>query len=222
MGPRENRMRYKAVVFDVGGVVTGSPLHAIQAYEHDLGLERNAINRAIVAAGEAGAWSRLERGELELEAFFAAFEADMRAHGLDVNGRRMFEYMAEASVPRPSMLTAIRSLRARGLRVAALTNNWRSEAEGEARPLAKWFEVVVESSVVGLRKPAPRIYRLVCRELGVEPAEAVFLDDIGRNLKAARALGMATIKVEEPVAALRDLGKLLGLDLVEREVAQGL
>ncbi len=215
-------MRYKAVVFDVGGVVTGSPLHAIQAYEHDLGLERNAINRAIVAAGETGAWSRLERGELELAAFFAVFEADMRAHGLDVNGRRMFEYMAEASVPRPSMLAAIRSLRARGLRVAALTNNWRSEAEGEARPFAEWFEVVVESSVVGLRKPDPRIYRLVCSELGVEPAEAVFLDDIGRNLKAARALGMATIKVEEPVAALRDLGKLLGLDLVEREVTQGL
>ena len=76
--------------------------------------------------------------------------------------------------------------------------------------------------MVGLRKPDPRIYRLVCRELGVEPAEAVFLDDIGRNLKAARARGMATIKVEEPIAALRELETLLGIDLVEREVAYDL
>ena len=215
-------MGYKAVVFDVGGVVTGSPLHAIQAYERDSGLDRNAINRAIVAAGEGGAWSRLERGELELEAFFAEFEADRGARGLAVDGRRMFEYMAEASSLRPSMLTAIRSLRARGFRVAALTNNWRSQAEGEGRPFAELFELVVESSVVGLRKPDPRIYRLVCRELGVEPAEAVFLDDIGRNLKAARALGMATIKGEEPIAALRELETLLGIDLVEREVAYDL
>jgi putative hydrolase of the HAD superfamily len=67
--------------------------------------------------------------------------------------------------------------------------------------------------VVGLRKPDPRIYRLTCRELGVEPAQAAFLDDIGRNLKPARALGMTTIKVEDPAMALRELGAVLGFDL---------
>ena len=71
----------------------------------------------------------------------------------------------------------------------------------------------VESRAVGMRKPDPRIYRLVCRELGVEPGRTAFLDDIGANLKSARALGMATIKVVDPDAALRELGELLGFDL---------
>jgi len=68
--------------------------------------------------------------------------------------------------------------------------------------------------VVSLRKPDPRIYALVCERLGVEPARVAFLDDIGRNLKPARALGMATIKVDDPDRALRELGALLELDLV--------
>ena len=80
------------------------------------------------------------------------------------------------------MLTAISRIRARGLRVAALTNNWPNEGEN---PIRAHFDVFIESSVVGLRKPDPRIYRLVCRELGIEPAAAAFLDDIGRNLKSA-------------------------------------
>ncbi len=80
--------------------------------------------------------------------------------------------------------------------------------------LAAHFDVFVESAVVGLRKPDPRIYALVCEELGVPPPRVAFLDDIGRNLKPARALGMATIKVDDPVPALRELGTLLGLELV--------
>jgi len=202
-----------AVVFDLGGVVVDSPLHAIARYERDCGIAHNAINRSIVAAGEGGAWSRLERGELDLGAFFAAFEADCLAAGLRVDGRRMMEYIAAASEPRPRMLEAIRRIRARGLRVGALTNNWRRDEPAEPRPMAELFHVIVESSVVGLRKPDPRIYRLVCRELGVEPDRTAFLDDIGRNLKPARALGMRTIKVDDPDEALEELQSLLGFDL---------
>ena len=77
--------------------------------------------------------------------------------------------------------------------------------------LAKCFDVFVESAVEGLRKPDPRIYHLVCERLDVPPTQAVFLDDIGSNLKSARALGMHTIKVETPEAALGELGVLLGL-----------
>jgi len=93
---------------------------------------------------------------------------------------------------------AIRVIRAHGLRTGALTNNWAdadgvSHVSGDsplATELAELFDTIVESARVGLRKPDPRIYELVCRELGVTPDRAVFLDDIGTNLKAARALGM--------------------------------
>ena len=204
-----------AVVFDLGGVVTESPLHAIARYERDHGLQPNAINRVVVAAGEGGAWARLERGELTIDAFLAPFEADCRGFGVEVDAARMMAYIAEAGVPRPRMLEAIRRIRERGLRVGALTNNWVTDTpRSDGHPLRRHFHVFVESSVVGLRKPDPRIYRLVCRDLGVEPSAAAFLDDIGGNLKAARALGMTTIKVEEPEAALRELGAVLGLDLL--------
>jgi putative hydrolase of the HAD superfamily len=205
-----------AVVFDLGGVVMGSPLHAIARYERDHGLAANAINRAIVAAGDDSAWARLERGELDLTNFFPAFETDCRAHGVELSGSRMMDYIARAAVARPSMIEAIRRIRARNLRVAALTNNWVTE---EVRPgreqLRELFHVFIESSVVRLRKPDPRIYRLTCRELGVEPTQTAFLDDIGRNLKSARALGMTTIKVEDdPHVALGELSLVLGFDLV--------
>lgn len=206
--------RLAGVLFDLGGVVVDSPLHAIAHYERDHGLPENAINRAIASTGPDGAWSRLERGEIGLEAFFAPFEADCRSRGVTVDGVRMMAYIAEARAPRPRMLEAIRRIRARDLRVGALTNNWKSD---EARPhrLREHFEVIIESSVVGLRKPDPRIYELACRELGVTPPETAFLDDIGTNLKAARALGMTTIKVSDPDVALRELESALGFPLLD-------
>jgi putative hydrolase of the HAD superfamily len=204
-----------AVVFDLGGVVMDSPLHAIARYERDHALPPNAINRAVVATGERGAWSRLERGELTLEAWCAPFEADCRAHGVDVNATRLMEYIAQAGRPRPQMLRAIARLRERGLRVGALTNNWARDDEPVGpHALAAHFDAFVESRAVGMRKPDPRIYQLICRQLGVEPSQAAFLDDIGSNLKSARALGMHTIKVDDPDQALRELGALVGFDLL--------
>jgi len=215
-----------AVVFDIGGVVQESPLHAIARYERERGIEANAINHAVVAAGEQGAWARLERGELTVQTFYAPFEADCHAQGITVDGRHLMAKIAEASVPRPRMLEAIRRIRAGGLRVAALTNNWVTDAPRQAPPrgrpgdetprsrLDAHFDIFVESAVVGLRKPDPRIYTLVCEKLGVPPPRVAFLDDIGRNLKPARALGMATIRVDDPDQALRELGALLGLDLI--------
>ena len=175
-------MGIKAVIFDVGGVITDSPIHAIGRYERDHGISRNAINHSIVDAGPQGAWSRLERGELALEDFFEPFEA-------------------------------VRRIRQHGLKVAALTNVWSKPEDTRSDELRELFTVFIESSVVGLRKPDPRIYQLTCRSLGVDPRQAAFLDDIGANLKSARALGMTTIKVDDPTEALRELEEILGLAL---------
>jgi putative hydrolase of the HAD superfamily len=207
-------MSWRAVIFDLGGVVLGSPLHAIAAYERETGIPEGFVNRVVYETAPTGAWSRLERGELAMDAFFGAFEADCAAAGREIDARTMFGRMAEASQPRPQMLEAIRRIRAEGLLTAALTNNWASEEDLDGtRALRPHFDVFVESSVVGLRKPDPQIYHHACGELGIEPPDAVFLDDIGSNLKSARGLGMETIKVVEPDQALGELETLLGLAL---------
>ncbi|TMA33690.1 MAG: HAD family phosphatase [Deltaproteobacteria bacterium] len=205
-------MPYRAVIFDIGGVVVGSPLEAIAAYERAHGIPGGFINRVVVATGHAGAWSRLERGELKLEDFYPAFERDCEAAGRCISARALMELVAAATVPRPAMLEAIRRIRAHGLAAAALTNNWITEDEGTGA-LRPHFDVFVESAALGLRKPDPRIFQHACDQLQVAPAAAVFLDDIGANLKAARALGMTTIKVLNPAAALAELEGLLGFTL---------
>jgi epoxide hydrolase-like predicted phosphatase len=209
---------HRAVIFDLGGVILDSPLHAIARFERERDIEPGFINRVVVAAGRGGAWARLERGELSLEDFFGAFEEDCAAAGRRLSARALMECIAEAAEPRPRMLEAVRRIRSSGLRAAALTNNWVGDEMG-TDVLKPWFDVFVESSVVGLRKPDPRIYRHTCDAIGVAPNEAIFLDDIGRNLKTARALGMTTIKVDDPDDALRELEVLLDLNLLGDPVA---
>jgi putative hydrolase of the HAD superfamily len=173
------------------------------------------VNRNVVDTGPQGAWSRLERGELAMAEFHAAFEDELRALGHAISAATMMARIAEC-LPRPAMLEAIRRIRGRGLRAGALTNNWGNdgaEAREPTHALTDHFDAFIESSKVGLRKPDPRIYRLACEALGVAPAEAVFLDDIGRNLKAARELGMRTIKVDAPEPALDELARHLGFPL---------
>ena len=211
-------MTIRAVIFDLGGVVLGSPLHAIAEYEEELGLPLNAVNRVVASTAPGGAWSRLERGEISMEQFYTDFEADCQAAGHTLSAREMMTRMGAAAQPRPIMLNAIGRLREHGFLTAALTNNWAPEAGAVSdgtQALRALFDGFIESSVEGMRKPDPRIYALTCERLSISPAEAVFLDDIGSNLKAARAFGLGTIKVEDPRTALSELQQQIDLALLD-------
>ena len=203
----------EAVVFDLGGVVMESPLRAITRYERDHGLAAGAIARVVAAAGDGGAWARLERGELTAESFRTPFETECRTSGIAVDAARVMAYISETARPRPRMLAAIRRIRARGLRVGACTNNWVGADGCPTDGLQEHFDVFVESAAVGLRKPDPRIYQHACDLLGVPPERCVYLDDLGINLKPARALGMRTIKVGDPDAAIDELQAVVGIPL---------
>ena len=215
-------MQFRAVIFDLGGVVFPSPFTAFRAYEEAHGLRHRFISEIVVQGGDDGAWSRFERGELGLDEFAVAFEAECAAAGGTVVVADLFGGMrGDTGGAVPEMVAAIHTIRAHGLLTAALTNNWvdddgSTHLGGDtptAAALDGLFDTIVESARVGLRKPDPRIYELVCERLGVTPDVSVFLDDLGTNLKSARAMGMTTIKVDDPVAAVRELGAVLGLDL---------
>lgn len=201
-----------AVVFDLGGVVFDSPLVAMRAFEAELGLAAGALGRLVVGGGDDGAWARYERGEIDAAAFHRAFEAEGAAAGIVFSAEEMMERINGAARPRPLMLRAIAKLRSSGFKVAALTNNW--SGMGHTAEVEERFDVVVQSWQLGMRKPDPRIYRHTCGLLRAAPGDVAFLDDLGGNLKAARRLGMRTIKVADPVPALEELEALVGVSLI--------
>jgi putative hydrolase of the HAD superfamily len=210
-------MTYRAVIFDLGGVVFPSPIDVFRAYEREQGLPERFLSEVVLTDPDGGAWARLERGELSVPEFCTEFEVECAHAGQTIDATAVMNAVGEGFAPRPEMVVAITAIRGHGLKTGALTNNWVAEEprEGGTDSLVNVFDVVVESAVEGVRKPDPRIYELACERLGVRPDDSVFLDDLGVNLKAARALGMTTIKVADPVDALAELAEVLGFTLSE-------
>ncbi len=203
------------MLWDFGGVIVSSPFEGFAAYERRAGLAPDTIRRINATNPDTNAWARFERSELDVDGFRAAFEVEARALGHEVDAAEVLAALRGAL--RPAMVEALRRCGAVH-RTALLTNNIVSTGSAHRGPsvmdeLLGLFDAVVESSKVGMRKPEEGFYRLACELLEVEPTECVFLDDLGVNLKPARAMGMATIKVADPDAAIRELEELLGIAL---------
>lgn len=205
----------RAVLFDFGGVILTSPFDAFAAYERRVGLAPGTIRSINATNPDSNAWARLERSELGLDDFVDAFEAEAHELGHEVSGAEVLECLR--GEVREEMVEAIERLRGR-FAVALLTNNFLTgspdwSSGGSFGPLVDLFDVIVESSRVGCRKPERRFYEIALEELEVAPAEAVFLDDLGINLKPAREMGMTTIKVVDPGRALAELEAVVGIPL---------
>lgn len=210
----------EAVLWDFGGVFTTSPFEAFNRYEAEAGLPRDFIRRVNTRNPHGNAWARMERGEIGVDEFARDFEAEARALGGELSGRRVIELLGGAL--RPEMVSALKRVRER-FRVACITNNmpsghgpamvFGSARAAELAEVFALFELVVESSKLGLRKPDPRIYRHAVERLGVAPEACVYLDDLGINCKPAREMGMRTVKVENAAQAIGELEALLGLRL---------
>ena len=211
---------FQAVLWDFGGVILSSPFEAFNRYERQLGLAHDFIRRIKAVNPDHNAWAQMERSEIDLDRFAELFEAEARAMGGELSGRTVLELIG--GEVRPEMVEALKRVRQR-FRVACITNNMpaghgpsMTQSPQRAQDIAQimaLFEHVVESSKLNLRKPDPRIYRHACDLLGVAPEACVYLDDLGINLKPARAMGMATIKVNSAAQALDELETLLGLPL---------
>lgn len=209
----------EAVIWDFGGVFTSSPFEAFLRYERERGLPENLIRQINAANHLENAWARFERAETDLDTFDKEFAAEARALGHAVPGRDIIALLA--GDVRPEMIEALRRIRAAGFKTGCITNNVPSmQAAGAGTPknlykgeIMEMFDCLIESSKVGLRKPDPRIYQLMCEELGVEPRACVYLDDLGVNLKPARAMGMTTIKVVSGPQAIKELEAAMGLTL---------
>ncbi len=210
-------MTIRAVLWDFGGVLTTSPFEAFNRFEAERGLPPDFIRRVNATNPDTNAWAKLERNEVDLADFDRLFHEESAALGHTVDGRDILPLLAGDL--RPEMVRALEICRER-LRCVCVTNN-ANYGEGpsmtsdtghaaEIRRVFELFHEIVESRLVGVRKPDPKIYEIACRAAGVPPEEIVYLDDLGINLKPARALGMTTIKVADPAAALSELEAAVG------------
>jgi len=207
----------RAAFFDFGGVILSSPFDAFNGFEARHALPPDFIRTINATDPDTNAWARFERSEVAFEEFCDLFEAECREQGYEVAARDLMPLLA--GEVRPAMVEAVRRCGVH-LVTACLTNNWVSfgdyPADGRADGrdgVLSLFDHIVESSKIGVRKPDPRFYELACQTCGVEPSEAVFLDDLGVNLKPAAAMGMTTIKVIDPSQALSELEQVVGFGL---------
>ena len=209
---------FDAVIWDFGGVITSSPFEAFAQFETANELPRDFIRSINATNPDTNAWALFERSEIDADAFDAAFRAEATARGHSVRGAEVLALLAGDI--RPEMVAVLQRLIDEDYKIGCITNNVKSgSGAGMARSKEKaaaveavmeLFSHVIESSKVGIRKPDPEIYKMACTALDVTPERAVFLDDLGVNLKPARALGMATIKVSGAEQAISELETLLG------------
>ncbi|MGB5078395.1 MAG: HAD-IA family hydrolase [Sphingorhabdus sp.] len=213
--------RITTVIFDFGGVITSSPFEAFNRMETERGLPRDFVRQVNATDPDNNAWAKFERAEIDASSFGILFAQEAEAMGQALDGASVIACLAGDI--RTEMVAALDRLKAEGFMLGCITNNVAAgrgaamardaEKAAAVQAILARFDHVIESSKVGVRKPDPRIYEMMCQLLEVAPANCAYLDDLGINCKPAAALGMHAIKVTSAEQALGDLGAVLGLQL---------
>ena len=203
-------MKYKAIIWDFGGVITSSPFEAFNQFEEANGLPKDIIRTINSENPDMNAWAKFESNSITIDVFNDLFLKEARAKGFDIKGRDIIKLL-KGSI-RKNMVSFLRELKS-DFKLGCITNNVKSSSEenndNETNEAMSLFDHVIESSIVGIRKPNPEIYMMSCDALKVSPDQCIYLDDLGINLKPARELGMTTIKVIQPEDAIQEVRNLL-------------
>ena len=203
-------MKYKAIIWDFGGVITSSPFEAFNEFEEENGLPKDIIRTINSENPDLNAWAKFESNSITIDEFNDLFLDEAKAKGFDIKGRDIIKLL-KGSI-RKNMVSFLKELKSE-FKLGCITNNVKSSSEenndSETKEAMSLFDNVIESSIVGIRKPNPEIYMMSCDALKVSPDQCIYLDDLGINLKPARELGMTTIKVIHPEDAIQEVRNLL-------------
>jgi putative hydrolase of the HAD superfamily len=203
-------MKYKAIIWDFGGVITSSPFEAFNEFEEANSLPKDIIRTINSENPDMNAWAQFESNSITIGQFNDLFLKEAKAKGFDIKGRDIIKLL-KGSI-RENMVSFLRELKS-DFKLGCITNNVKSSSQentdNETEEVMSIFDHVIESSIVGIRKPNPKIYMMSCDALNVSPDQCIYLDDLGINLKPARELGMTTIKVIQPEDAIQEVRNLL-------------
>jgi len=168
----------KAILWDFGGVITASPFEAFNQFEEVNGIPRDFIRGVNAVNPTTNAWARFESSRISIETFDRLFEAESRAAGHPIPGRKVLALLA--GKVRPEMVKALKTCK-QHFRLGCITNNVRtnegpaipqsSEHQDQVREIMSLFDQVIESSIEGVRKPDPAIYRIALEKMAVEADE---------------------------------------------------
>ena len=212
--------RLEAILWDFGGVFTTSPFENFNLLEERCGAPRDFIRSLNSVNPTTNAWAQFESNQVSLEEFDELFAKESRLAGHEIRGKEVISMLSGDL--RPKIVELLKLCKER-YKVACITNNVKagrgpgmSSNDDKASKVSKvmaLFDDVIESSVEGIRKPNPEIYKLACQRISVEPEKCLFIDDLGINLKPAKELGMKTIKVLTEAQALKDICLFTNINL---------
>lgn len=213
---------FSAVIFDFGGVFTTSPVSQFLVFEQENNLPDMFIGSVIKKDHHTNAWAKIERSEINIDQFDEMFAEETKAAGFEISGRTLVGLLKLQFYP--AMIETLSRIKLAGFKTGCITNNvpeidsnaMLEESAENQKTLASIFsnfDEIIESSKIGMRKPEPRIYELMCTKLNVTPTKCIFIDDLGINLKPAQAMGMTTIKAPlgDISPAIDQLNSYLGL-----------
>ena len=214
-----NSLQLQAILWDFGGVFTTSPFEYFNKLEAELGAPQDLIRQVNSTNPDKNAWAQFESNSVSLDDFDVLFADESEGLGFRIEGKAVINVLSGDL--RPRMVEVLKVCK-QHYKVACITNNVKAgkgpgmnqntEKANQVGQVMDLFDAIIESSVVGIRKPNPAIYQMACKTLEVNAQDCAFLDDLGINLKPAKELGMATIKVLTEDQAISDLSKLTGLD----------
>ncbi|MCW2986421.1 MAG: family hydrolase [Conexibacter sp.] len=200
-----------ALLVDFGGVLTTSVHDAFRAFAREISDDEDLVLRLLATDPESSALLVAnENGTIDDAAFNAGFAARLAAHGAPTEPEGLLNRMQAGFGPDEAMVDGVGALRAAGIPIALVTNQFGSDCY-RGFDLAALADVVVVSTELGVRKPSRKIYAIACERLGVAPGSAVMVDDIQHNLDGAARLGIEGVLHRDAAATLAELDARFGL-----------
>jgi len=206
-------MSIKTIIFDFGGVVTDSPIEGFKNLEEQYGISQGTISSIVMNNQDNNAWAKSERGEIDIDTFIKDFNQEALNLGFKLDATNILKQLYGPL--RPIMVEKIVSL-SKNFQLICLTNVLKDvhifsneERTLEVKNILNYFDKTYESCKIGMRKPEKRIYEHVLNDLNIKPNNTIFLDDLGINLKTAKLLGIHTIKVINPIDAIKQLDNII-------------
>ena len=196
-------MKERAVIWDFGGVITSSPFDNFKKFEISRNLPAGFIRMVNSQNSDFNAWALLEKGEIDNAMFDQMFLEESRNLGQPIRGDDVLP-LIHCDI-RDEVVSVIQKLKTIGIFQLCLTNNinkppslaksFDDDYQEKLKGVMGYFDYVLESSKLGIRKPDVKIYQLAIEKIGLNPCDIVYFDDLGINLKPARNLGVQTVKV---------------------------